>query len=233
MLYQSSFWLPSLLGNKMTAIHVIYICLSLLFLLVILLVSILYLFSPKPRQPTPKELQFTHLLTESIQSFPSLYSPSSIDLSIIIPAYNETKRLPKMLNETIEYLLKQRKIKLEIIIVDDGSKDGTSSFAMDYGKKFLSSLSDTLQSRIDFRVMTLERNRGKGGAVTQGILVARGERILFADADGASKFSDLKKLNDAISTCGSKGIAIGSRAHMVGSAAVIKVNTIQFYFNRF
>ena len=75
-----------------------------------------------------------------------------------------------------------------------------------------------------FRVMTFEKNRGKGGAVTQGILASRGHKILFVDADGASKFSDLNKLEKELVKLGNFGISIGSRAHMVKSNAVVKVH---------
>lgn len=76
------------------------------------------------------------------------------------------------------------------------------------------------------RVVTLEKNRGKGGGVTHGLRHVRGEYALFADADGASKFSDVRKLMEGCEEVvdGShRGVAIGSRAHLVGSDAVVKV----------
>lgn len=110
----------------------------------------------------------------------------------------------------------------EILIVDDGSKDDTVNLALRIAASH--GLGDT------FRVIKLKHNRGKGGAVTHGMRHARGEYVLFADADGASEFSDVAKLIKAckdIEDDYGRGIAIGSRAHMVGQDAVIQVS--QYY----
>lgn len=139
----------------------------------------------------------------------------TVDLTVVIPAYNEQQRLPKMLDETLGFLEQRHKNKskchklytsspftYEVIVVDDGSKDETSSCA---------------QGRNKVKVITLEKNRGKGGAVREGVLAARGDYIIFADADGASKFSDIVKLEDFIYNSRGKTshiLAIGSRAHM-------------------
>ena len=75
------------------------------------------------------------------------------------------------------------------------------------------------------RMITLSQNRGKGGAVTHGMRHARGQYVLFADADGATNFPDLSKLVDACEEkCDSqqRGVAVGSRAHLVGSAEVVQ-----------
>ncbi len=67
------------------------------------------------------------------------------------------------------------------------------------------------------RVLTLYRNRGKGGAVRAGMMRARGRLVLFADADGATKFKDLEKLEDRLEAVeDQEGMAIicGSRAHL-------------------
>lgn len=108
----------------------------------------------------------------------------------------------------------------EILVVSDGSTDKTIDtalqFARDLGGKSASCI----------RVISLHENRGKGGAVTHGMRHVRGQYAIFADADGASKFEDLgklvrasKKVEDAIG----RGVAVGSRAHLVGSEAVVKV----------
>ena len=82
--------------------------------------------------------------------FPSIDDKASIDLSVVVPAYNEEARLPSMLRETIDFLEERRKIEstfnYEIIIVDDGSKDTTSQVALSYGKEI---------SAENFRVLTL------------------------------------------------------------------------------
>jgi dolichyl-phosphate beta-glucosyltransferase len=75
------------------------------------------------------------------------------------------------------------------------------------------------------RMITLETNRGKGGAVTQGMKHARGSYVLFADADGATKFTDLSNLVSAAqSNADSSGrcVAVGSRAHLVGTNATVQ-----------
>ena len=99
----------------------------------------------------------------AIKAFPSLDDPGSVDLSVIVPAYNETLRLPKMLDECLEFL-KKRSSTYEVIIVDDGSKDGTTDTALEYVDKYGSDI---------VRVLTLAKNRGKGGAVRMGMLRAR------------------------------------------------------------
>jgi len=145
--------------------------------------------------------------------FPSLLrDEASLYLSVIVPAFNEENRLPKMLNESIDYLenrcLNKSSFTYEIIIVDDGSDDTTSEVALDYVKKYGTN---------KIRVLTLEKNRGKGGAVRLGMLSSRGQLLLFADADGATKFSDFDKLETFMNEnkdCDRPAIAIGSRAHL-------------------
>ncbi|KAJ7357714.1 dolichyl-phosphate beta-glucosyltransferase [Desmophyllum pertusum] len=146
--------------------------------------------------------------------FPIMEEEGSIDLSVIVPSYNEEERLPVMLDETFEYLENEKKNKpsftYEIIVVDDGSKDATSKVALEYSKKY---------GVHQMRVLTLEKNRGKGGAVRLGVFSSRGRRLLMADADGASKFADLARLERALDDLnGKKGnkavIICGSRAHL-------------------
>jgi dolichyl-phosphate beta-glucosyltransferase len=128
----------------------------------------------------------------------------------------------------------------EILIVSDGSTDKTVETALEFAKEHQLSeypsrkpgpWSPNPQHSTNIphgaiRVVALELNRGKGGAVTHGMRHVRGQYTIFADADGASKFDDLAAL---ISACQSvedyegRGVAIGSRAHLVGSEAVVKV----------
>ncbi|XP_068701650.1 dolichyl-phosphate beta-glucosyltransferase-like [Montipora foliosa] len=151
-------------------------------------------------------------------AFPFMEEEGSIDLSVIVPSYNEEKRLPIMMDETLEYLENEKKNKpsftYEIIVVDDGSKDQTSKVTLEYVKKI---------GVHKMRLLTLEKNRGKGGAVRMGVLSSRGRRILMADADGASKFADLARLQVALDDLnGKKGnkavIVCGSRAHLQDEA---------------
>ena len=107
----------------------------------------------------------------------------------------------------------------EVIIVSDGSKDKTVETALSFAKR-LGEDSPLI------RVVSLRQNRGKGGAVTHGMRHVRGKYAVFADADGASKFEDLGKLvkaSQGMEDTDGRAVAVGSRAHLVGSEAVVKV----------
>lgn len=124
-------------------------------------------------------------------------------LSVIIPAYNEEKRLPETLGIIYDYL-SRAPYSWEIIVADDGSKDGT----VDLVKKFKPE---------DDRVKVVEApcNMGKGAATRRGILTSSGKYRLFTDADNSTPISEVAKLLKAIRKTNSQ-IAIGSRA-MKGS----------------
>ncbi|KAM9729732.1 dolichyl-phosphate beta-glucosyltransferase [Menidia menidia] len=147
------------------------------------------------------------------EPFPSLHDPHSRELSVVIPAYNEELRMPVMLDEAIEYLENRQKrtpsFTYEVIVVDDGSRDKTTEVALNYMKKY---------SAEKVRVLTLVKNRGKGGAVRMGTLSSRGKLILMADADGATKFADIEKVEAGLKELnpGPENLAIscGSRAHL-------------------
>ena len=132
-----------------------------------------------------------------------------------------------MLQTTIEHLSKpsiKSKRTCEILIVDDGSSDGTTYLALELAK--------TTYKGWDIRVVTLEENLGKGGAVRHGMLHARGRRLLMVDADGASRFEDLELLwtaMDKMTADGSPAVVIGSRAHLIKTDAVVKVGYYSFH----
>jgi dolichyl-phosphate beta-glucosyltransferase len=120
-------------------------------------------------------------------------------LSIVVPAYNEAKRLPATLDEIVRYLsLNRRWLPAEIVIVDDGSSDGTSAVA--------AAASDSAE--VTVRCLSHHCNRGKGAAVRTGFAAARGDRVLLCDADLATPISEL----DRLATVGNDAVAIGSRA---------------------
>ncbi|KFM61195.1 Dolichyl-phosphate beta-glucosyltransferase, partial [Stegodyphus mimosarum] len=150
--------------------------------------------------------------TDIRKLFPHLEDNPSVFLSVIIPAYNEENRLPTMLEECLEYLECRTKsntdFSYELIIVDDGSSDNTTEVALNFARKY---------STEKIRVLTLKKNRGKGGAVRLGMLSCRGRYLLFADADGATKFSDIEKLEKEMQVAVTENInsiVIGSRAHL-------------------
>jgi len=102
-------------------------------------------------------------------------------LSVIIPAYNEEKRLPQTLNKVRDYLLKQD-YEYEVIVVDDGSKDKTAQTS----KKII-------ESWKNFKIISYEPNRGKGYAVKTGMLAAKGEYAILMDADNSTDLSEVEK----------------------------------------
>jgi len=119
-------------------------------------------------------------------------------LSVIIPAYNEAQRLPPYLASVRQYLDGHYPGGYEAIVVDDGSGDGLPGV--------LSAL------RVDWPELAVMRhpaNRGKGAAVRTGMLAARGERLLFVDADGATPIDQEARLSQAIAA--GADVAVGSR----------------------
>jgi len=121
-------------------------------------------------------------------------------LSIVIPAYNEEARLPSTLKAVLAYLGSKDLSFVEVIVVDDGSRDGTAA------------LVDRWQQ--DHRMIRLLKNpgnRGKGYTVRHGILDAKGEWILYTDADLSAPIAELDKLLAAAER-ESAQVAIGSRA---------------------
>ena len=118
--------------------------------------------------------------------------------SVIIPAYNEARRLPAYLDEVVAYFEGLDR-SYEVLVVDDGSSDGTAAHV--------------LEAQAGHPAVTLHRlavNHGKGFAVRAGMLAARGELRLMADADGATPIAELKRLEVAMQT--GADIAVGSRA---------------------
>nr|CAA9252886.1 Glycosyl transferase, family 2 [uncultured Armatimonadetes bacterium] len=124
-------------------------------------------------------------------------SAETPSLSVVVPAYNEALRLEKTLGATARYL-DARPGTYEILIVDDGSSDATAEVARAWAAE-----------RHGARVLRYERNRGKGHAVRYGVLRARGERVLFMDADLATPIEEIEKLESALD--GGADVAIGSR----------------------
>jgi dolichyl-phosphate beta-glucosyltransferase len=131
------------------------------------------------------------------------------ELSIVIPAYNEEARLPRTLARIREYFSARRVWpelapdfglgQLEIVIVDDGSQDGTARIAEQWAR----------QAPL-VRLVSNGENRGKGYSVRHGMLQARGRLALFTDADLSSPIEEIEKLLAALGA--GNDVAIGSRA---------------------
>ncbi len=121
-------------------------------------------------------------------------SPS---LTIVIPAFNEERRLPATLARLGEYFEHRRNwLPVEIIVVDDGSTDRTATVAAEL----------VPPREISIRLESLGENRGKGAAVRRGLQSSRGRHVLITDADLASPIEELELLEAA-----SADVAVGSR----------------------
>lgn len=119
-------------------------------------------------------------------------------LSVVVPAYNEQARIVPTIRDVARYCRLWTR-PFEVIVVDDGSRDGTSATV------------DRLTADLpEVRLIRLAQNHGKGYAVRSGVVNARGQNILFADADGATPIEELARLEAALDA--GADIAIGSRA---------------------
>lgn len=119
----------------------------------------------------------------------------NLDLSVVIPVFNEGKRLPKNLDKIISYLKKRN--NSEIILVDDGSSDKTWEIIEGYQKKFK-----------NIKAFKHHLNLGKGAAVKTGILKAGGKLVLMTDCDLSTPMEELESL---LKYSDNYDIVIGSR----------------------
>ncbi|MGH7316414.1 MAG: dolichyl-phosphate beta-glucosyltransferase [Candidatus Rokuibacteriota bacterium] len=117
--------------------------------------------------------------------------------SLVIPAYNEALRLPGYLKE-IQAYFEGRDESYEVIVVDDGSQDGT-------GER----VGEVAAGRPGVTVHALDRNRGKGYAVRSGMARAAGRLRLMTDADGATPIAEVARLESAVAA--GADLAVGSR----------------------
>jgi dolichyl-phosphate beta-glucosyltransferase len=117
----------------------------------------------------------------------------ALDVTIVIPAFNEANRLPRTLSALTSWIA-SRTEHFDVIVVDDGSTDETSALAGNYPS-------------IQFCVLPC--NQGKGAAVRHGMLLATGDLILMMDADLATPLSEFDLLKETITS--GADIAIGSR----------------------
>ena len=122
-------------------------------------------------------------------------------MSVVIPSYDEMANLQKGVLDKVEHFLDKKNFSYEVIIVDDGSTDGSTDFVKKFSK-----------DNPNFRLIE-NPHLGKAGAVTKGILGAKGSYILFTDMDQATPIEEIDKLlpNFALSD-GGYDIVIGSRS---------------------
>lgn len=111
-----------------------------------------------------------------------MFNSNGIKLSVVIPAYNEERRLPKTLREIYKYL-KTQNYSWEILVANDGSKDNTAQVVRE------------LSSEIEnLRLVDSKENYGKGYVVRQGILEAKGDFRVFTDADNSTSIDQVEKM---------------------------------------
>ena len=142
--------------------------------------------------------------TKSTADRPAVQPPA---LSVVIPAYNEEKRLRPSLDKVLRYLEARRDDRgedFELLVVDDGSSDGTAAEALAFAERGV-------------RVLALDRNQGKGAALRRGVLESRGDRVLLSDADLSTPIEDVEKLEPRLDAV---PVVLGSRAVSDSDVAV-------------
>lgn len=102
-----------------------------------------------------------------------------ISLSVVIPCYDEMANLRKGVLDKVKSFLDRKKISYEVIVVDDGSKDGSIEFIKNFVK-----------DNREFHLIA-NKHTGKAGAVTAGVLAAKGEYVLFTDMDQATPIEEV------------------------------------------
>jgi len=131
-------------------------------------------------------------------------------VTLVIPAYNESARLGQSLRQILTYLNEQS-FASEVVLVDDGSADDTTNVAQHY-------FDNHANGQVATRVLSYQPNRGKGYAVRQGLLAARGTVAVFSDADLSTPIDELPLLLTPILK-GECDVAFGSRElgyHLIG-----------------
>jgi dolichyl-phosphate beta-glucosyltransferase len=118
-----------------------------------------------------------------------------MDLSIVIPAFNESLRLGPSLQKVVDYL-RQQGLDYEVLVVDDGSTDNTADVASAFASQGV-------------RLLRQEVNRGKGAVVRIGVLASRGREVLLVDADLSTPIEDLERLRPHLAEA---ELVLGSRA---------------------
>ncbi|HSN88699.1 MAG TPA: dolichyl-phosphate beta-glucosyltransferase, partial [Thermoanaerobaculia bacterium] len=118
-----------------------------------------------------------------------------MDLSVVIPAYNEALRLGPTLRRVVEYLRAEGR-PFEVLVVDDGSTDATAEVAQEYTAEGV-------------RLLRQEENRGKGAVVKVGVLASRGREVLLLDADLSTPIEEIEKLRPYLAE---SPVVLGSRS---------------------
>jgi dolichyl-phosphate beta-glucosyltransferase len=135
----------------------------------------------------------------------------AVHLSVVIPAFNEEKRLPQTLAAVMVFL-KRQPYTSEIIVSDDGSQDRTVQIAGEFLRDF------------PHQILVTPQNRGKGHAVRRGMLAATGDYVLFTDADLSTPIEEAERFLEHLEK--DQDVVIGSRA-LPGSQVEIRQNFLR------
>ena len=141
-----------------------------------------------------------------------------ISLSVIVPAYDESRRIGGSLREVSAYLALQPYTS-EIVVVDDGSDDGTCDVVRELAPRL----------PVPLRLLSYRDNRGKGGALKAGFEAARGDTLLFADADLSTPIEETRRLLDTLDS--GYDFVIGSRK-MPGAEIVVHQHPLREWMGR-
>ncbi|RNC82002.1 MAG: glycosyltransferase [Phycisphaera sp.] len=142
---------------------------------------------------------------------------SAADLSVVVPMYREADRIGATLDDLIGFLTEWNRTS-EIILVDDGSPDNTADIVTPY-------LTENRQGMLNcVRLVRLDRNQGKGGAVRAGLAQSGGGMILMMDADNAATIREIQKLLPALTM--NTGIVAGSRALTDSDVEAVKFRAL-------
>ncbi|GAI41513.1 unnamed protein product, partial [marine sediment metagenome] len=145
-------------------------------------------------------------------------------LSIVVPVYNEENRIKKTLEKIVDYF-SNKKIKYEIILVNDGSTDNTGEIINEFKDKL-----DNNESNCTISIIDNKRNTGKGFSVRSGVLTSKGKYILFSDADLSTPIEEVEHLLFYLKD--SFNIAIGSRS-LKESKIIIRQNKVRESMGKF
>lgn len=148
------------------------------------------------------------------ETTPAEAGGSGVELSVIIPAYNESQRLPAFLDSAVAWC-EQNEPSYEILVVDDGSSDGTAEVVTQRAA----------QGQI--RLIVHNQNAGKGAAVRTGMQQAKGRFRLFADADGATAMTEYSALKQHATE--GADLAIGSRE---GADKLVECSPLRRFLGR-
>ncbi len=133
-------------------------------------------------------------------------------LSVVIPAYNESHRIEATLRDVLEYLSRSD-FPFELVVVDDGSTDGTAELV-------------TSNPHPAVRLLQLPRNMGKGAAVKAGCLDSKGDCILFMDADHSTRIEEVEAFIQGLRN--GHDLVVGVRTYQDGESRAQRIMGLTF-----